>query len=148
MDKQVLVSITGLQFSNDDRDAVEMITVGDYYKRNGKHYLLFDEAAEGFEGTTRNMIKFNDHMVDITKKGATNVHMVFEEKRKNMTYYDTPFGNLLIGLATSRVNVKEEEDSIDVRIDYTLDINYEFVSDCKISIGLKEKKAGDVSLFS
>lgn len=148
MDKQVLVSITGLQFSNDDRDAVEMITVGDYYKRNGKHYLLFDEAAEGFEGTTRNMIKFNDHMVDITKKGATNVHMVFEEKRKNMTYYDTPFGNLLIGLATSRVNVKEEEDSIDVRIDYTLDINYEFVSDCKISICLKEKKAGDVSLFS
>ena len=30
MDKQVLVSITGLQFSNDDRNAVEMITVGDY----------------------------------------------------------------------------------------------------------------------
>lgn len=148
MDKQVLVSITGLQFSNDDRNAVEMITVGDYYKRNGKHYLLFDEAAEGFEGTTRNMIKFNDHMVDITKKGVTNVHMVFEERQKNMTYYDTPFGNLLIGLATSRVDVKEGENSIDVSIDYSLDINYEFVSDCKISICLKEKKAGDVSLFS
>lgn len=125
-----------------------MITVGDYYKRNGKHYLLFDEAVEGFEGTTRNMIKFNEHMVDITKKGVTNVHMVFEEKQKNMTYYDTPFGNLLIGLSTNRVDVREEADTIDIKIDYSLDINYEYVSDCKISICLKEKKAGDVSLFS
>lgn len=146
--KEVLVSISGLQFSNDDKEALEMITVGDYYKQNGRHYVLFDEAMEGFEGTTHNLIQFSDHMVDITKKGITNVHMVFEEKQKNMTYYDTPFGNLLIGLATSRVDVKEEGDSIDVKIDYSLDINYEFVSDCKISICLKEKKAGDISLFS
>ncbi len=148
MEKEVLVSISGLQFTEDNKEALEMITVGDYYKRNGKHYLLFDEAMEGFEGITKNMIKFNDHMVDITKKGVTNVHMVFEEKQKNMTYYDTPFGNLLIGLSTNRVDVREEEDAIDIKIDYSLDINYEFVSDCKISICLKEKKAGDVSLFS
>ncbi len=147
MEKEVLVSISGLQFTEDNKEALEMITVGDYYKRNGKHYLLFDEAMEGFEGITKNMIKFNDHMVDITKKGVTNVHMVFEEKQKNMTYYDTPFGNLLIGLSTNRVDVREE-DAIDIKIDYSLDINYEFVSDCKISICLKEKKAGDVSLFS
>lgn len=148
MDKEVLVSISGLQFDADNKDALEMITVGDYYKRNGKHYVIFEEAMEGFDGTTRNMIKFNEHMVDITKKGVTNVHMVFEEKQKNMTYYDTPFGNLLIGLSTSRVDVKEEENAIDIKIDYSLDINYEFVSDCKISICLKEKKAGDISLFS
>ena len=148
MNKEVLVSISGLQFSNDDKDVLEVITIGDYYKRNGRHYLLFDEAMEGIEGTTRNMIKFNDHMVDITKKGVTNVHMVFEEKQKNMTYYDTPFGNLLIGLSTSHIEVKEKEDSIDIQIDYSLDINYEYISDCKINICLKEKKACEVSLFS
>lgn len=148
MDKQVLVSISGLQFSEANKEAVEMITVADYYKKNDKHYLIFDEAMEGFEGTTRNMIKFNEHMVDITKKGITNVHMVFEEKQKNMTYYDTPFGNLLIGLSTNRIDVEEETAAINVKIDYSLDINYEFVSDCKISISVKEKKAGDISLFS
>ena len=148
MDKEVLVSISGLQFAPDNKEALEMITVGDYYQRNGKHYVVFDEIMEGFEGTTRNMIKFNEHMVDITKKGVTNVHMVFEEKQKNMTYYDTPFGNLLIGLSTSKVDVNEEESAIDIKIDYSLDINYEFVADCKISICLKEKKAGDISLFS
>lgn len=148
MDKEVLVSISGLQFSEANKEAVEMITVADYYKKNDKHYLIFDEAMEGFEGTTRNMIKFNEHMVDITKKGITNVHMVFEEKQKNMTYYDTPFGNLLIGLSTNHIDVEEETAAINVKIDYSLDVNYEFVSDCKISISVKEKKAGDISLFS
>lgn len=148
MDKEVLVSISGLQFSEANKEAVEMITVADYYKKNDKHYLIFDEAMEGFEGSTRNMIKFNEHMVDITKKGITNVHMVFEEKKKNMTYYDTPFGNLLIGLSTNRIDVEEETAAINIKIDYSLDINYEFVSDCKISISVKEKKAGDISLFS
>lgn len=148
MNKEVLVSISGLQFVEDNKDAIEMITVGDYYKKNGKHYLMFEEIQEGFEGTTKNMIKFNEHMVDITKKGITNVHMVFEEKQKNMTYYDTPFGNLLIGLSTNNIDIEEEESAINIKIDYSLDINYEFVSDCKISISVKEKKAGDISLFS
>lgn len=148
MNKEVLVSISGLQFAEDNRDAVEIITVGDYYKKNGKHYLIYEESMEGFEGTTKNMIKFNEHMVDITKKGITNVHMVFEEKQKNMTYYDTPFGNLLIGISTNNIEFEEAENAINIKIAYSLDINYEFVSDCKINISVKEKKAGDVSLFS
>lgn len=125
-----------------------MITVGDYYKRNGKHYLRYEEAMEGFEGTTSNLIKFDGHMVDIMKKGVANVHMVFEEKQKNLTYYDTPFGNLLIGLSTNSIDFEEEEDAIRLEIGYSLDINYEFVSDCRISISVKEKKAGEISLFS
>lgn len=148
MDKQVLVSISGLQFTDANKEAIEMITAADYYKKNDKHYLIFEEAQEGFEGTTRNVIKFNEHMVDITKKGIVNVHMVFEEKQKNMTYYDTPFGNLMIGLSTNRIDIEEDASAINIKIDYSLDINYDFVSDCKISISVKEKKAGDVSLFS
>ena len=148
MNKEVLISISGLQFTEDNKDAVEIITVGDYYKRNGKHYLRYEEAMEGFEGTTSNLIKFDGHMVDITKKGITNVHMVFEEKQKNLTYYDTPLGNLLIGLSTNSIDFEEEEDAIRLKIGYSLDINYEFVSDCRISISVKEKKAGEISLFS
>ncbi len=27
-----------------DKDVVEMITVGDYYKRGSRHYVMFDEG--------------------------------------------------------------------------------------------------------
>lgn len=147
MNKDVLVSISGLQFISDAQESLEMITIGDYYKRNGKHYLLFNERLEGFDGVTQNTIKFHDGLVDITKKGVSNVHMVFAEKQKNVTYYDTPFGNLLIGLCANRIDIKENENAIDIKIDYSLDINYEFVSDCSITISVKEKENADIHLM-
>ena len=37
MTKDVLVSVTGTQFFGDGQDAVEIITPGTYYLKNGKH---------------------------------------------------------------------------------------------------------------
>ena len=43
MTKDVLVKISGLQFAEDqDNGPVEIITTGNYYKKNGKHYILPD----------------------------------------------------------------------------------------------------------
>ena len=96
MTKEVLVTISGLQFSPEtDNESVELITSGSYYKKNGKHYIIYDEVNEGFSQTTRNIIKLNDDFMDITKRGVSNVHMMFEKNRKNVTYYYTPYGSLL-----------------------------------------------------
>ena len=65
MTKDVLLSIKGLQFANEqDTEPVEVITSGDYYKRNGKHYILYDEIMEGFPEPTRNIIKLDDGKLD------------------------------------------------------------------------------------
>ena len=102
MTKDVLVKISGLQFADDqDNDPVEIITTGSYYKKNGKHYILYDEVQEGFDGVTKSVIKVNDDFLDVTKKGVTNVHMMFEKNKKNMSYYNTPFGNLLVEILHS-----------------------------------------------
>ena len=83
MTKDVLVKISGLQFAEDqDNGPVEIITTGNYYKKNGKHYILYDEVQEGFDGVTKSVIKVNDDFLDVTKKGVTNVHMMFEKTRK------------------------------------------------------------------
>ena len=80
MTKDVLVKISGLQFAEDqDNGPVEIITTGNYYKKNGKHYILYDEVQEGFDGVTKSVIKVNDDFLDVTKKGVTNVHMMFEK---------------------------------------------------------------------
>ena len=74
MTKNVLLSISGLQFvSKDDEDAepIEVITAGDYYKKNGKHYVMYDEVMEGFEGSIRNMVKITPEMMQIRKQGIT-----------------------------------------------------------------------------
>lgn len=147
MTKEVLISISGLQFAEElDNEPVELITSGDYYMKNGKHYIIYDEVQEGFEGTTKNIVKLGDGYMDITKRGITNVHMMFEKNKKNLTYYYTPYGSLLIGIEASKVKVEETEQDIHVVVEYALEVNYEHMADCKIQMHIKSKNAGDFKI--
>ena len=145
MTKDVLVKISGLQFGEEieDDEPVEIITTGNYYKKNGKHYILYDEVQEGFDGVTKNVIKLNDDFMDVTKRGATNVHMMFEKNKKNLSYYSTPYGNLLVGINATDVKVSETEDNIDIKVDYKLEVNYEHLAECTITMSVMSKDVRD-----
>lgn len=147
MTKEVLVSISGLQFADDSQnEPVEVITSAEYYKKNGKHYIIYDEIIEGFGESTKNIIKLGGECMEITKRGASNVHMMFEKNKKNVTYYYTPYGSLLIGIDTTRIEVAETENDISVEVDYALEVNYEHLADCKIKMNIKSKNAGDFKI--
>ena len=47
MTKEILLSISGLHMLEEEDGNVEVVTAGDYYNRNGKHYILYDEVVEG-----------------------------------------------------------------------------------------------------
>ena len=47
---------------------------------------------------------------------------------------------MMIGLDTSRVVCLQEEKSLAIEIDYTLEANYQYVSDSKIRIMVRERK--------
>ncbi len=149
MTKEVLLTLQGLQFDQRevDSDKIEMVTVGDYFKKNDRHYVVYEEITEGFEQPTKNRLKFSDHMVELTRNGLVNVHMVFQENKKNMSNYNTPFGQILVGIDTKRINIDEKEDNIVVDVDYALDINYEFLSDCHIKIDIRSKENSSFTLL-
>lgn len=137
MTKEVLVSITGLQFDLNEEEAVEVISVGEYYYRNGKHYIIYEDMLiEGAQeaGLTKNTIKIGDNFVEIMKKGAGSVHMMFEKGKKNVTCYSTPFGELLLGLYTTHMQFTESEQEMVLNLEYALDMNGNHVSDCDITI--------------
>lgn len=146
MTKDVLLSIKGLQFegANDISD-LETITAAEYFKKNNNHYVIYEEATEGYRDRTKNIIKWNSETLDLTKRGLINVHMIFEEKKKNITDYRTPFGSILIGIDTHQIQVKEREKEIDVSVDYALEINYEHLADCKISMNVRAKEDRGIS---
>lgn len=148
MTKDVLVTIKGLQNAEQTGDAeeIEVVAKGDYYYKNGSHFILFEEVEEGFSQPTKNMIKASKESVELKRKGNINVQMIFEANKKNLTYYETPFGSLQMGIAATRVDVQEQEKSLDINIDYALEFNAEHAADCQISVNVKQKDAGDFSL--
>lgn len=150
MTKEVLLTLKGLQFDQreENADKIEMVMVGDYYKKNDKHYVVYEEITEGFSQPTKNRLKFSEHMVELTRNGLVNVHMVFQENKKNMSNYNTPFGQILVGIDTKKIVVEEKEDVVVADVDYALDINYEFLSDCHIRIEIRPKENSGFTLLA
>lgn len=148
MTKDVLLSLRGLQFdaSSADGDKIETITPAEYYRRNNSHYVIFDEAMEGFGESTKNIIRFRENFLDLTKRGLVNVHMVFEENRKNMASYVTPYGQILIGIDAGSIHLEENESRIVVDVDYALEVNYEHFADCRIRMEIRSKEGENFSL--
>lgn len=147
MTKDVLVSISGAHTLNGESDDVSVITAGSYYYKNGKHYIIYDEVVDGVEGSIRNTLKIGGGTVDIIKGGSARSHMVFEQEKTNVSCYVMPFGQMMVGVTTDRIDVKEEPDQIQVQIDYTLEINYENVSRCHIDIEVSSKASAKLHLI-
>lgn len=140
MTKDVIVTIRGLQNGPEtDGEPIEMIVAGEYFYKNNKHYILYDEVMEGESQITKNRIKVSDGQMELFKSGAVNVHMAFEKDVKHVSNYNTPYGTLAMGIDTKKVEIKETEHEMDIFAEYAMEMNYEFVADCNISINVKSK---------
>lgn len=140
MTKEVIITICGLQSGPEtDGEPIETITVGEYYYKNNKHYFLYEEVAEGESQPVKNRIKLSEGRMELTKSGIVNVHMLFEEGKKNITHYYTPYGTLNMGIDAKKVEITESEHEMDISILYSLEMNQEFVADCDIKINVKSR---------
>ena len=118
MTKDIMLRISGVQFPDGEENSEEMevITSGSYFEKDGRHYIKYDEVQEDSNEVIRNLLKIENGSLELTRRGMTNVHMVFEKDKKSESYYDTPFGRFLVGISATHLDVSEKEDSIDVQV--------------------------------
>ncbi len=144
MEKEVMIRINGMQFAEaaGQQEPVEVISPGKYYFKNGTHYLIFEEIDTDDGGSSENMMKFRDSYLEVSRKGEINARMIFETNKKTKSYYGTPFGVMNIGISTTSVELHEQEDSIGVTANYALEINDDYIADCRISLTAQPKSRG------
>lgn len=141
MKEKVFVKVKGLQFANgqEEEDIIEVINVGRYRIINGSEYVKYDEVYEESTQKSTNTIKISEKCVEITKKGLVTAHMSFVEGEKTMTFYDTPYGSIYLGIFAQDIQIERDEDDIRISIDYSIDMNYEKVADSHIDIEITSK---------
>ena len=149
MTKDVLVTVKGMQVieKGEKPEEVEIVAKGNYYFKNGHHFICYEEVQEGSSEITRNTIKVLPGSIEVQKKGVTNTHMIFEETKKNLTYYSTPYGRMRVGVAATKVDFKEETENMDIAIAYALEINDMHTADCQILVNVRPQGAADFHLM-
>ncbi len=141
MTKDVLVHISGLHLETDadagkENETIEVIVPGFYYFKAGKHYILYEEIDEDGR-VTKNQIKIcEDKRVEIRKRGILTAHMIFETGKKTQTCYQTPYGQMQVAMETRRNLITIGEKRICIEIDYSLEVNQNPFSDCRIEISI------------
>lgn len=136
MDKDVFVTIKGIHTTNNDTDDTEILIPGEYYFRNNKHFICYEEVSEPDGEKTKSVMKISNNMVELIKRGSSVSRLIFEKDKKNYSLYNTGMGDLYLCVDTSDIQMitSEDERRIDVKINYSLEINQQKVSDCEVNI--------------
>ena len=121
----VLLSIRGEQyFDGIDPDETELMTEGTMVLTEDGMVLSYEESElTGMEGTTTTF-EVKGPRVTLTRSGAVNSQMVFEEGRQHTSLYETPFGELSVDIQTSELKHNLSERGGLMEIKYSIAVEH------------------------
>ncbi|MDK2799353.1 MAG: hypothetical protein PWP27_1235 [Clostridiales bacterium] len=124
MNKNVIISVKGNQQYVDDKNSIELVTQGKYYKK-GDHYFITYKETEitGMEGTTTTL-KIGDGKITLMRFGQNNSQLIFEKGQKHLCYYETEYGSFTVGVFSNDVNINLDDYGGEIAVDYSLEIDH------------------------
>ena len=135
-----LITINGFQqtVGDTESDNVELITSGDFEYENGLYYIDYDESgATGLEGC-HTSIEIGADYLSIQRTGAINTDMLYIEGKKTYSLYNTPYGQMMIGIYTKKLNIDIDDTGGDISIEYTIEMNDKPCGSNRLKITVKK----------
>lgn len=148
MQENYLISIKGRQRVDDETGEVELTTFGSYVRRGDSRYIVYKEYTSEDKNKTRTSILKVDggNKVTLMRGGEDSTRLILERGKRHLCQYDTEFGNMMIGVFTSRVQSELDDLGGKLEVSYTLDINSSLSSQNEIFITIKEANNKDVEI--
>ena len=141
MTRDIILTISGLHTADGEQDApIETLPPAQYFYKNGKHYVTYDEVIEGLEGSLKSTLKFTEEYVELIRNGAASTRMIFQPGHEKMMIYQTPMGPLSISLYTEEIDARIGEERITLKIDYSIKTDGAVVSESTVFIDLCPKE--------
>ena len=140
MENNVIVSIRGRQDLGDgENEAIELITEG-RLARGAQGYTLSYQESEltGLEGT-QTTFHIEDGRVTLLREGEFNSQMVFEEGRRHLSMYNTPYGALAVGISTRKMKVDLDGLEGRIEITYAIEIDHAVAGENCFKIDVKRR---------
>lgn len=122
MNKNVIISLKGTQTSDSkERDVLELITEGKYYKKGHTYYITYKESeVTGMEGTTTTL-KVDNGVITLMRFGSVNSQFIFQKGQKHVCHYDTEYGTFTIGVYANEVDINVDDNGGEIKVDYQLE---------------------------
>lgn len=119
--RMVHLKVTGTQYPPEDtaekltgkeREEAAVVTCvhadAEWYRRGDRFYLFYEEQPDECGVPVKTRMKYREGLLELTRRGGAESHMVFEAGKVHSTDYPTPYGNLPLDVVTGRVSLGAE----------------------------------------
>ena len=143
MEKAVVISIKGMQEYEDmDTDCVELVTEGRLLRSGTSYTLIYQESElTGLEGTITT-IQVEGDQITLLREGEFNSQMVFQQGRRHLSMYNTPYGAMAIGVNTHHLMARLNDQGGDIEVEYTIEVDHALAGHSTFRINVKEAGSG------
>lgn len=147
MEKEVVISIKGVQkYEGTAPDTMELVTKGRLSRVGESYTLSYQESELTGLGGTLTTIQVDGEQVTLLRVGEFNSQMVFQEGRRHLSMYNTPYGAMAIGVHTRHLLAELNDQGGDIEVDYSIEVDHALAGRSVFHINVKETEGGLGSL--
>ena len=123
MKQEVTLAIEGRQtYQDQEPEIIQLVTDGTMEFRSGGWDISYEESElTGLAGVTTTF-RVEPGMVTLTRKGALNSTMIFQQNVVHESLYQMPFGALMLAVRATRVVFDIVSDGGFIDLSYNINI--------------------------
>lgn len=122
---KALITIIGHQKFDDDKDQVEMKTVGTFEHDDDNYIIRYNEELENSTAPLRAKLNIakDESKVEMIKSGAYSSCVIIEKSKRHLCNYGTEYGDMLMGIFGREIETEFNETEGTFKFSYDIDIN-------------------------
>ena len=139
--KDALIDVKGVQGMDGESGTIELTTDGEFGFKDGEYVISYDENQMMSDGSkVKTIVTVSGDSVTLERSGAVNSRMTIQNGVRNVCYYSTPHGDLVLGIYGDEMECDLSEKGGRIKMAYNIDSDLKPISRNVVDITVREVK--------
>lgn len=138
--KKAIIKITDRHIQDGEEYEAELTTSGEFEITENGCKVVYTETDEELENCVTTLDVVGSEKISMTRAGKYNTEMVIEKDRRHSCFYQTPYGELMMGIFAKKVVNEMTENGGTLNFSYTIDFNNTPASENELTVSVLLKE--------
>ena len=138
--KKAIIKITDRHIQDGEEYEAELTTSGEFEITENGCKVVYTETDEELENCVTTLDVTGSEKISMTRAGKYNTEMVIEKDRRHSCFYQTPYGELMMGIFAKKVVNEMTENGGTLNFSYTIDFNNTPASENELTVSVLLKE--------
>ena len=138
--KNAIINITDRHVQDGEEYVCELTTSGSFMLTAEGCVVNYSETDEELSDCVTSLNVEGSQKISMTRTGKFNTEMIIEKDRRHTCYYETPYGELMMGIYAKSIFNDVAENGGTLRFSYTIDFNNTLASENELTVAVTPKE--------